>query len=423
MNERKQLEFISSVEIMNTPMKKQRFIVDGMIYPGLHILSGDPKIGKSWMMMDMCLSVAKGEKFLGRKTEQGQVIYMALEDTFISLQSRLYELTDEPSENLTFTLLANSIGNGLEEDLQECKNRFPDLKMVVIDTLQKIRNNIDTKYGADYLELSVLKSIADRLQIAIVLVHHNRKARDSNPNNLISGTNGISGCADGLLVFTRNGENAKLHISGRGAPSLELNLKRENVKWILLDEAPDYKPDIFSFMIHDFMLETNSVSGTASEICSMLKEKFPEQEFNCNWLYRDLLQHDDEIHALGIDYGKTKSNGARSIFIRYSSGRDSSGGKILCEENGVPAVPEIAANADDYLREVDCTELLIEENADPAVPEPVEIDDSNFSDEDAVPDDEAKGNAFIAMVAEMMKRNLTAQGVIVPAFEPTKKQM
>ena len=423
MNERKQLEFISSVEIMNTPMKKQRFIVDGMIYPGLHILSGDPKIGKSWMMMDMCLSVAKGEKFLGRKTEQGQVVYMALEDTFISLQSRLYELTDEPSENLTFTLLANSIGKGLEEDLQECKNRFPDLKMVVIDTLQKIRNGIDAKYGADYMELSVLKSIADRLQIAIVLVHHNRKAHDANPNNLISGTNGISGCADGLLVFTRNGENAKLHINGRGAPSMELNLKRENVKWILLDKVPDCEPDIFSFMIHDFILGTNSVSGTASEICSMLKEKFPEQEFNCNWLYRDLLQHDDEIRALGIDYGKTKSNGARSIFIRYSSDRDSSGGKILCEENGVPAVPEIAANADDYLREVGCTELLIEENADPAVPEPVEIDDSNFSGEDAVSDDEAKGNAFIAMVAEMMKRNLAAQGVIVPAFEPTKKQM
>lgn len=121
MGERKKLELISSVEIMNTPMKKQRFIVDGMIYPGIHILSGDPKIGKSWMMLDMCLAVAKGEDFLGRKTEQGQVMYMALEDTFVSLQSRMYELTDEPSENLFFTLLANSIGNGLEEDLRECK--------------------------------------------------------------------------------------------------------------------------------------------------------------------------------------------------------------------------------------------------------------------------------------------------------------
>ncbi len=282
MDERKKLELISSVEIMNTPMKKQGFIVDGMIYPGIHILSGDPKIGKSWMMLDMCLAVAKGEDFLKRKTERGQVVYMALEDTFVSLQSRMYELTDEPSENLFFTLLANSIGIGLEEDLQECKKMFPNLKMIVIDTLQKIRNNIDTKYGADYQELSVLKSIADQLGIAILLVHHNRKARDSNQNNLISGTNGIAGCADGLLVFTRNGENAKLHISGRGAPSLELNLQREKFKWILLDDAPESVPDIFPFIIHDFMLEKNSVSGTASEICSMLKEKFPEQEFNSN---------------------------------------------------------------------------------------------------------------------------------------------
>ena len=99
MNERKKLEFISSITIMNTPMKKQKFIVDEIIYPELHILSDDPKIGKSWMMMDMCLSIAKGEKFLGRRTEKGHVVYMALEDTFVSLQSRMYEFTKEKDLN------------------------------------------------------------------------------------------------------------------------------------------------------------------------------------------------------------------------------------------------------------------------------------------------------------------------------------
>lgn len=67
MSERKKLKIISSTEIMNTPMKKQRFIVDGMIYPGVHILSGDPKIGKSWMVLDMCLAVAKGKNFSAGK--------------------------------------------------------------------------------------------------------------------------------------------------------------------------------------------------------------------------------------------------------------------------------------------------------------------------------------------------------------------
>ena len=90
MSERKKLEFISSITIMNTPMKKQKFIVDEIIYPELHILSDDPKIGKSWMMMDMCLSIAKGEKFLGRRTEKGHVVYMAVSYTHLTLPTTPY---------------------------------------------------------------------------------------------------------------------------------------------------------------------------------------------------------------------------------------------------------------------------------------------------------------------------------------------
>lgn len=396
MSERKKLKFISSVTIMNTPMKKQRFIVDDMIYPGLHILSGDPKIGKSWLMMDMCLSIAKGEKFLGRRTEKGHVVYMALEDTFVSLQSRMYELTDEPSDNLQYLLLSNSIGNGLEEDLQECKKLFPDLKLVVIDTLQKVRETVDMKYGTDYKELSLLKSIADQLEIAIILVHHNRKTHDVNPNNMISGTNGIAGCADGLLVFTRNGNQAKLNISGRGAPSMELNLSREKAKWKLLDAVPEYKPDLFSYAVHDFMCEKKSMRGTATDICKMLKEKFPEQDFNNNWLYRDLLQHDDEVRSLGIDYGKTKRNGIRNIYINYDVVRDSSGGKKLYAESVVPAVPQCHKNVQDTLTKVTVDDMCTESNA--------------------VPDNSQEAGDFIQLMADKLHEKLTSQGYSVPRF-------
>lgn len=333
---------------MNTPMKKRRFIVDEMIYPGLHVLSGDPKIGKSWMMMDMCLAIAKGEKFLGRKTEQGHVVYMALEDTSENLQTRMYELTDEPTESLQYVLLVNTLGNGLEDDLRKCKETFSDLKLIVIDTLQKVRDTVDMKYGSDYKDVSTLKSIADELGIAIILVHHNRKQQDPNPNNMILGTNGIPGASDGCLVLQGNGEgnNAVLKISGRGAPSLILNIARENAKWKLLDKPPEDKPDIFPFAIHDFMLERKEFRGSASELCNLLRTKFPSEEFQSNWMYRELLQHDDEVHALGISYGKTKSNGTRSICVRYEADRDSSGGKLLYPKSGVPAVPEASANAE-----------------------------------------------------------------------------
>ena len=147
------------------------------------------------------------------------------------------------------------------------------------------------------------------------------------------------------------------------------------------------------------MLENNSVSGTASEICSILKQKFPEQDFNYNWLYRDLLQHNDEIRALGIDYGKTKSNGIRKIFISYAADRDSSGGKKSCTENAVPADPENVANADYSLIEVEDAELPSEEIAVPAVPV-----------------EQTRSDALIAMAAEMMRRSVLKQGVTVPAF-------
>lgn len=344
------------------------------------------------------MSIAKGEKFLGRRTEKGHVVYMALEDTFVSLQSRMYELTDEPSDNLQYLLLSNSIGNGLEEDLQECKKLFPDLKLVVIDTLQKVRETVDMKYGTDYKELSVLKSIADQLEIAIVLVHHNRKTHDSNPNNMISGTNGIAGCADGLLVFTRNNNQAILNISGRGAPSLELNLSREKAKWKLLDDVPEYKPDLFPSAVHDFMCEQKIVRGTASEICKMLKEKFPEQDFNNNWLYRDLLKHDDEIRSLGIDYGKTKRNGIRNIYISYNPEKDSSGSKNLCSESVVPAVPQDLENVQDTSSEVAADDNVVENNAFPE-------------------NSQANGD-FIQLIADRLHERLTSQGYNVPRFNP-----
>ena len=396
MTKRIEIEFKSSVEIMNTPMKKRRFIVDEMIYPGLHVLSGDPKIGKSWMMMDMCLAIAKGEKFLGRKTEQGHVVYMALEDTSDNLQTRMYELTDEPTDNLQYVLLVNTLGNGLEDDLRKCKETFSDLKLIVIDTLQKVRETVDMKYGSDYKDVSTLKSIADELGIAIILVHHNRKQQDSNPNNMILGTNGIPGAADGLLVLTHKSDskNAVLNISGRGAPSLDINVIRDGAKWKLLDKPPEDKPDNFPSVIHDFMLERKEFRGSASELCELLCKKFPSEEFKNNWMYRELLQHDEEVHSLGISYGKTKSNGTRSICVRYEADRDSSGSKLLYPESGAPAVPETSSNAD-----------ISSQTVTPSASDVKTI---------AVP----VGDKLIEWAANRITEKLAEQGIEVEPFQP-----
>ena len=95
-----------------------------MMYPGLYILAGAPKIGKSWLALDLCMSVANGEQFLKHDTNTGQVLYLSLEDNLLRLQNRIYELTDEPCENLNFAIEAKSIGNGLEEELEKSKQQL-----------------------------------------------------------------------------------------------------------------------------------------------------------------------------------------------------------------------------------------------------------------------------------------------------------
>ena len=109
----KELKIYSSEYIMNTPMKPIEYCVDGLISQGLFILAGAPKVGKSWLALDMCLSIAKGEKVLGKATSCGHAVYLSLEDSLIRLQNRLYELTDDPSDNLHFAIMAESISNCL----------------------------------------------------------------------------------------------------------------------------------------------------------------------------------------------------------------------------------------------------------------------------------------------------------------------
>ena len=219
------LDTRSCEEIMTTVYKPIEFVVDGLIVQGLYILAGAPKVGKSWLSLDICLSIAKGENILGHETRCGTALYLCLEDSFERIQKRLYELTDEPTENLYFAIMADTIGGGLENQIEKFKSEHSDLKIVVIDTLQMIRESTENSYSSDYKELSVLKSLADKLEIAIVLVHHTRKCSDSDPFNMISGSTGLSGCVDGSMVLIeikRGSRNAKLYCVGRDIENTEI---------------------------------------------------------------------------------------------------------------------------------------------------------------------------------------------------------
>ena len=111
------------------------------------MLAGEPKIGKSKLALDMCLSIAKGERILGQQTTKGAALYLALEDTLSRLQNRLFDLIDEPVDNVFFSILSASIGSGLEQDIESFCREHTDLRLVVIDTLQKVRSAEESSYG------------------------------------------------------------------------------------------------------------------------------------------------------------------------------------------------------------------------------------------------------------------------------------
>ncbi len=327
------LETISCEEIMTQPLKPIEFFVDNLITQGLFILAGAPKIGKSWLALDICLSIAKGEQVLSSSTVQGTALYLCLEDSRIRIQNRLYEMTDEPTEQLHFALLANTIGGGLEQQIEAFLAEHSDTKIIIIDTLQKIRGPSDSSYAADYQELSVLKEIADRHSVAIVLIHHLRKTRDSDPFNMISGTTGLSGCVDGSFVLSesrRGSRNATLYCVGRDIENREIELKFDSSthRWIA-DEAVDTKEDkskIFIEKVVEFMKGQKSFSGSATELAVLLTSHF-ENEIFPNRLTRDLIQNAYALKDYGVNISTTRTNKQRIITI--TCGGDSSDGKIV----------------------------------------------------------------------------------------------
>lgn len=340
------LQIYNSEYIMTMQMEKQEFIIYKMMYPGLYILAGAPKIGKSWLSLDLCLSVANGEQFLKHDTSIGQVLYLSLEDNLLRLQNRIYELTDEPCENLNFAIQAKTIGNGLEEELERIKKELPNLKVIVIDTLQKVRSTADVNYGSDYKELSVLKALADKMRIAILVVHHTRKCYDSDPFNMVSGSTGIIGSVDGIMVLIeekRGSRKAKLHCAGRDIEHIEMHIEFNGHRWNVVDDVPERKPDLFSFAIHDFMLEQRTFRGSPTDLCKLLHEKFG-QEYFPNRVTRDLVQHTEELHKYGVLFRSRRSHGFRILELEYSESGDSRNGSLLYAEVADLTVPRSSEN-------------------------------------------------------------------------------
>ena len=232
------LQLIDADTLYYKPLAHPKMLIDGVLSDGLAILAGDSKIGKSWMVLWLCLQISRGEAVWGLPTRKTDVVYLALEDREWRVQQRMQELTDSPPENLRFGFSCGQLGAELEGQIEETLREFPTTGLIFLDTLQMVRDNASAKvnaYAQDYKDLSGLKKLADDHGICIFVVHHTRKERDSsNIFNDMTGSTGILGVADTGMILRKDdrfGDCATLCITGRDVEEKKLKMQMRGVRW------------------------------------------------------------------------------------------------------------------------------------------------------------------------------------------------
>ncbi|RXS83779.1 AAA family ATPase [Streptomyces sp. TM32] len=232
-------------QLMAAEFPEPKWAVPGILAEGVSLLAGPPKVGKSWLSLGLGLSVAAGGKaFDSVPVKGGPVLYLALEDTPRRLQTRMGKLLggQKAPAGLTLVTECPPFPQGGSEAIAGWLDRNPDARMVVIDVFAKMRGQAPqgvSAYDADYVSVGYAKRIADRYGIAVVLVHHVRKAGSEDFLTEVSGTNGIAGAADATLVLKRARGQADgiLHVTGRDVNEAEyaLSFQEASGAWHLLD--------------------------------------------------------------------------------------------------------------------------------------------------------------------------------------------
>jgi len=327
----KKLETIDGETLMSKPLQPLNFVVDTLISQGLHILAGSPKVGKSWLALWLAVTVAKGEPVWGLPVKQGTTLYLCLEDSQLRIQNRLFDVTEDAPPNVHFCTESRILGDGLVEQMEQFLGEHLDTVLVIIDTLQMIRNaGYDNTYANDYRDLSALKKLADAHGIAILLIHHLRKEKADDVFNRISGTTAISGAVDAsfTLVEEQRGSGRALSCIGRDIEYRELELHRnaDNVWEVTADsyQQPELLGDRIIFLLSELLCGCPKFIGTPTELAQRIDPDGKEGVTPKN-VSRKILQSVAALNEMGITAVVRRSNGRRLIELHRADSAGNAG--------------------------------------------------------------------------------------------------
>lgn len=251
--EKKVIHSITAKDLSSMKLPKLYVVAKNLLGQGLCVLAGQRKIGKSWMILDLCYCVCTGQPFLEFETTKSACFYLALEDSDSRLQERMKKVFGDKDipDNLYLATKCEPLDKGLIEQLENKLEEYPDIKLIVIDTLQKVRGvqgRNQNAYDYDYKEIGKLKEFADKHKVCILVVHHLRKMKDyDDPFNNISGSTGIPGVADTTILLYKDkitDENANFMIQSRDFEDVQKILFFDDFKWNIVSDFGDFAKGI-----------------------------------------------------------------------------------------------------------------------------------------------------------------------------------
>jgi DNA-binding transcriptional ArsR family regulator len=241
-----------------------QWVVPDYIPEGVTLLAGKPKIGKSWLVLGIALGVARGTEALDKPIKQREVLYCALEDNERRMQARTATIMgpcqDWPA-NMHVTYELRPIDAGGLEDLEWWVHTHPATGLIMIDTLAKVRGikrRDEEPYQYDYRVIGMVQEFARQHRIAIVIVHHVRKSAAEDVLDTVSGTTGIAGAADTVIVLGQTEKGARLYLRGRDCEEQ--------------DKLVDLDPDTGIWeVLSDYDETDEEVIGARKQIVTLLR--------------------------------------------------------------------------------------------------------------------------------------------------------
>lgn len=236
-----------AVDLLAAVFHEAPDILDGIIPVGVTLISAAPKVGKTRWLTQLSVAAVRGTPFLDRKVTQTRVLTLALEDGAHRYQKSLHTLvgSNRPGRSeLTIRTTSARLNEGGITKIEQHLDKHPECRLVIIDVLARVRprGRGSDKYQLDYDALAPLQRIANLRQIAIVVVHHtNQRADVTDIFELVSGTAGLIGVVDSLMVLQRRRSDdvGLLHIAGRSVEEQTIALSFTNGWW---GPAPEGMP-------------------------------------------------------------------------------------------------------------------------------------------------------------------------------------